>query len=207
MSRPWRPNRTVSVRDGEPLDQQKQSDCRLRSESLPRMLAVTAPPHASRDGHRRSRADKAYLIVGGVQLATHSLVSDPRMSSDELIDYLTMLSWSALCGIVEGRRIVGEVSRAATSFADRACLGAGSELGCPTRARAPGQIVSLLRTTNRQLTGRPTQSPGGSSSPGRSAADDPGLRPGRGRCWRSASLAWIGGSSCGRITCAASPTT
>ncbi len=43
----------------------------------------------------------AYLIVGGVQLATHSWMSDPRMTADELIDYLTMLSWSALCGIVE----------------------------------------------------------------------------------------------------------
>ncbi|ORB85336.1 TetR family transcriptional regulator [Mycobacterium kansasii] len=43
----------------------------------------------------------AYLIVGGVQLATHSWMSAPRMTSDELIDYLTMLSWSALCGIVE----------------------------------------------------------------------------------------------------------
>jgi AcrR family transcriptional regulator len=43
----------------------------------------------------------AYLIVGGVQLATHSWMSDPRMSKDELIDYLTMLSWNALCGIVE----------------------------------------------------------------------------------------------------------
>jgi len=43
----------------------------------------------------------AYMIVGGVQLATHSWVSDPRMSADELIDYLTMLSWSAICGIVE----------------------------------------------------------------------------------------------------------
>lgn len=41
------------------------------------------------------------LIVGGVQLATHSWMSDPRMTSDELIDYLAMLSWSALCGIVE----------------------------------------------------------------------------------------------------------
>jgi hypothetical protein len=28
-------------------------------------------------------------------------MSHPRMSSDELIDYLTMLSWNALCGIVE----------------------------------------------------------------------------------------------------------
>ena len=43
----------------------------------------------------------AYLIVGGVQLATHSWMSHPRMSADELIDYLTMLSWNALCGIVE----------------------------------------------------------------------------------------------------------
>lgn len=43
----------------------------------------------------------AYLIVGGVQLATHSWMSDPRMGTDELIDYLTMLSWSAICGIVE----------------------------------------------------------------------------------------------------------
>ncbi len=43
----------------------------------------------------------AYLIVGGVQLATHSWMSNPRMSADELIDYLTMLSWSAVCGIVE----------------------------------------------------------------------------------------------------------
>ena len=43
----------------------------------------------------------AFLIVGGVQLATHSWMSHPRIHSDELIDYLTMLSWSALCGIVE----------------------------------------------------------------------------------------------------------
>jgi len=43
----------------------------------------------------------AYMIVGGVQLATHSWMSDPRMSADDLIDYLTMLSWNALCGIVE----------------------------------------------------------------------------------------------------------
>jgi AcrR family transcriptional regulator len=43
----------------------------------------------------------AYLIVGGVQLATHSWMSHRRMSADELIDYLTMLSWNALIGIVE----------------------------------------------------------------------------------------------------------
>lgn len=43
----------------------------------------------------------SYLIVGGVQLATHSWMSNPRMSTDALIDYLTMLSWNGLCGIVE----------------------------------------------------------------------------------------------------------
>ena len=43
----------------------------------------------------------AYMIVGGVQLATHSWMSHRRTTSDELIDYLTMLSWSALRGIVE----------------------------------------------------------------------------------------------------------
>jgi AcrR family transcriptional regulator len=43
----------------------------------------------------------AYHTVGGVQLATHSWMSNQRMSADELIDYLTMLSWNALCGIVE----------------------------------------------------------------------------------------------------------
>jgi AcrR family transcriptional regulator len=43
----------------------------------------------------------AYHTVGGVQLATHSWMSHRRMSADELIDYLTMLSWNALIGIVE----------------------------------------------------------------------------------------------------------
>jgi len=43
----------------------------------------------------------AFMIVGGVQLATHSWMSHPRMTADELIDYLTMLSWNALRGIVE----------------------------------------------------------------------------------------------------------
>jgi hypothetical protein len=28
-------------------------------------------------------------------------MSNRRMRSDELIDYLTMMTWSALCGIVE----------------------------------------------------------------------------------------------------------
>jgi AcrR family transcriptional regulator len=69
---------------------------------IARMLAVMLR-------RRMQRADMdtggveawSYLIVGGVQLATHSWMSDQRISSDELIDYLTMLCWSALCGIVE----------------------------------------------------------------------------------------------------------
>jgi hypothetical protein len=43
----------------------------------------------------------AFMIVGGVQLATHSWMSSPRMTSGELIDYLTMMCWGSLCGIVE----------------------------------------------------------------------------------------------------------
>ena len=43
----------------------------------------------------------AFMIVGGVQLATHSWMSNPRMASGELIDYLTMMCWGSLCGIVE----------------------------------------------------------------------------------------------------------
>ena len=40
----------------------------------------------------------SYLIVGGVQLATHSWMSDPRMTRDELIDYLTMLAGTRCAG-------------------------------------------------------------------------------------------------------------
>ena len=65
----------------------------------------------------------AYLIVGGVQLATHSWMSDPRMSRDELIDYLTMLSWNALCGIVEVGGSLEKFRERAASYADRAARG------------------------------------------------------------------------------------
>jgi AcrR family transcriptional regulator len=69
---------------------------------IARMLAVMLR-------RRMQRADMdtggveawSYLIVGGVQLATHSWMSNQRISAEELIDYLTMLCWSALCGIVE----------------------------------------------------------------------------------------------------------
>ncbi|SOJ53197.1 putative HTH-type transcriptional regulator [Mycobacterium simulans] len=69
---------------------------------IARMLAVMMRRRMQQAGMDAGGAEPwAYLIVGGVQLATHSWMSDPRMSRDELIDYLTMLSWNALCGIVE----------------------------------------------------------------------------------------------------------
>jgi AcrR family transcriptional regulator len=69
---------------------------------IARMIAVMMRRRMQQAGVDTGGAEPwAYLIVGGVQLATHSWMSNPRMSTDELIDYLTMLSWSALCGIVE----------------------------------------------------------------------------------------------------------
>src|SRR5271166_2677674 len=69
---------------------------------IARMIAVMLRRRMQLAGMDSGGAEPwAYLIVGGVQLATHSWMSNPRMSTDELIDYLTMLSWSALCGIVE----------------------------------------------------------------------------------------------------------
>ncbi|MCG5432284.1 TetR/AcrR family transcriptional regulator [Mycobacterium sp. MYCO198283] len=69
---------------------------------IARMLAVMLRRRMQKVGMDTAGVEPwAYLIVGGVQLATHSWMSHPRMSADELIDYLTMLSWSALCGIVE----------------------------------------------------------------------------------------------------------
>lgn len=69
---------------------------------IARMLAVMFRHRMAEAGlDTRGVEPWAYLIVGGVQLATHSWMSNPRMRSDELIDYLTMLSWSALVGIIE----------------------------------------------------------------------------------------------------------
>ena len=41
----------------------------------------------------------AYGIVGAIQLAVHSWISHPVMPSEQLIDYLTMMIWSAIEGI------------------------------------------------------------------------------------------------------------
>ncbi|BBX04925.1 TetR family transcriptional regulator [Mycolicibacterium moriokaense] len=69
---------------------------------IARMLGVMLRRRMAEAGMDTGGASAwAFHTVGGVQLATHSWMSNPRITSDELIDYLTMLSWSALCGIVE----------------------------------------------------------------------------------------------------------
>jgi AcrR family transcriptional regulator len=69
---------------------------------IARMIAVLMRHRMHEAGIDTGGAEPwSYLIVGGVQLATHSWMSEPRMTRDELIDYLTMLSWNALCGIVQ----------------------------------------------------------------------------------------------------------
>ena len=69
---------------------------------IARMLAVMLRRRMAAEGMDTGGVEPwAYHIVGGVQLATHSWMSHPRMTAEELIDYLTMLSWSALRGIVE----------------------------------------------------------------------------------------------------------
>ena len=69
---------------------------------IARMLAVMLRHRMRQVGMDTGGVEPwADMIVGGVQLATHSWMSNPRMTSAELIDYLTMLCWSALCGIVE----------------------------------------------------------------------------------------------------------
>jgi hypothetical protein len=69
---------------------------------IARMLAVMLRRRMQAAGMETSGVEPwAFMIVGGVQLATHSWMSNPRMSTENLIDYLTMLSWSSLCGIVE----------------------------------------------------------------------------------------------------------
>ena len=69
---------------------------------IARMLAVMLRRRMAEVGMETGGAAAwAFHTVGGVHLATHSWMSDPRMSADELIDYLTMLSWNALRGIVE----------------------------------------------------------------------------------------------------------
>ncbi|WP_435531048.1 TetR/AcrR family transcriptional regulator [Rhodococcus spelaei] len=41
----------------------------------------------------------AYGIVGAVQLATHWWISNKSMTAEDLIDYLTMMTWGGITGI------------------------------------------------------------------------------------------------------------
>ena len=69
---------------------------------IARMLAVVLRRRMAQAGMDTGGVDAfAFHTVGGVQLATHSWMSNPRMKAEQLIDYLTLLSWSALRGIVE----------------------------------------------------------------------------------------------------------
>lgn len=69
---------------------------------IARMLALMLRQRIQLAGMDTSGVEPwAFMIVGGVQFATHSWMSNPRMTSAELIDYLTMMCWNALCGIVE----------------------------------------------------------------------------------------------------------
>jgi len=69
---------------------------------IARMLGVMLRRRMAQEGMDTHGAEPwAFMIVGGVQLSTHSWMSNPRMPKDDLIDYLTMLSWNALRGIVE----------------------------------------------------------------------------------------------------------
>ncbi|WP_408066473.1 TetR/AcrR family transcriptional regulator [[Mycobacterium] crassicus] len=69
---------------------------------IARMLAVMLRVRMNQVGMDTGGVEPwSYMIVGAVQLATHSWLLDPRMTADELIDYLTMFAWSALYGIVE----------------------------------------------------------------------------------------------------------
>jgi len=42
----------------------------------------------------------SYVLVGGIQLATHWWTTDKTMSREEVIDYLTMMAWSAIEGMM-----------------------------------------------------------------------------------------------------------
>ncbi|MBF6211330.1 TetR/AcrR family transcriptional regulator [Nocardia puris] len=41
----------------------------------------------------------SYVLVGGIQLATHWWTTDKTMSREAVIDYLTMMAWSAIEGM------------------------------------------------------------------------------------------------------------
>ena len=92
---------------------------------IARMLAVMLRRRMQQAGMDTGGVEPwAYLIVGGVQLATHSWMSDPRMSrrrADRLPDHAEL---ERAVRDRRGRRVAGEVPRGAAPVADRAAAGA-----------------------------------------------------------------------------------
>ncbi|RJO76588.1 TetR/AcrR family transcriptional regulator [Nocardia panacis] len=64
---------------------------------------VVAAVIVDRAGSRGIQTDGAllwsYVLVGGIQLATHWWTTDKEMSREEVLDYLTMMAWSAIEGM------------------------------------------------------------------------------------------------------------
>ena len=91
---------------------------------IARMIAVMMRRRMQQAGMDTGGAEPwAYLIVGGVQLATHSWMSDPRMSqrrADRLPDDAEL---ERAVRDRRGRRIAGKVPRRAASLADRPAPG------------------------------------------------------------------------------------
>ena len=95
--------RALPLRDGQQLRRARTRSSPTPSEIIARMLAVMlrrqmvdvgmdtggVEPWAYHIGRRRAAGDALVDVAPADELA------------DELIDYLTMLSWNALCGIVE----------------------------------------------------------------------------------------------------------
>lgn len=66
---------------------------------------VVAAAIVERGGRRGIDTEGAllfsYVLVGGIQLATHWWTTDKTMPREDVIDYLTMMAWSAIEGIAK----------------------------------------------------------------------------------------------------------
>ncbi|WP_425577576.1 TetR/AcrR family transcriptional regulator [Nocardia callitridis] len=64
---------------------------------------VVAAVITARAGEKGIETDGAllwsYVLVGGIQLATHWWTTEKSISREEVIDYLTMMAWSAIEGM------------------------------------------------------------------------------------------------------------
>ena len=151
--------RALPVRDGEQLGEQEQGDRQQRGDHRPHARRDAAQADGrGRHGHRW-RGALGVSHVGGVQLATHSWMSHPRMSSDELIDYLTMLSWSALCGIVEVGGSLEKFREMPSPVADPAATAAQEMSEVPPTCRRCGPTSRTPIWCSARATRSPTSTP------------------------------------------------